>query len=76
MPYDLYGTFYASERDAINAEHAQMAEIDAAIALRQLHQLRESFDPQAFAYWQEQVEGRLARLESFLPLSLCEGEGK
>jgi len=28
MPYDLYGNWYASEIDAINAETAQMNEID------------------------------------------------
>lgn len=34
MPYDLYGNSYPSEREAMNAEYAQMASIDAAIALR------------------------------------------
>ena len=32
MPYDLYGNFYSSERDALNAELAQVAEIDARLA--------------------------------------------
>ena len=34
MAYDLYGNYYARERDAIAAETAQMAEIDAARAER------------------------------------------
>jgi len=34
MAYDLYGTYYPRERDAIAAETAQMAEIDAARAER------------------------------------------
>ena len=32
MPYDLYGVYYPTEREAIAAETAQMAEIDAARA--------------------------------------------
>lgn len=39
MPYDLYGQFYASERDAINAEMAQCAAIDADIANRKVEEL-------------------------------------
>ena len=36
--YDLYGTYYQSETDALNAETAQMAQIDAGIANRKLAQ--------------------------------------
>ena len=34
MPHDLYGNYYESERDAMNAEYAQMAVIDAGLAER------------------------------------------
>lgn len=39
MPYDLYGNYYASERDAYNAEMAQCAEIDARLAYEKVEQL-------------------------------------
>lgn len=35
MPYDLYGQYYSSARDAENAELAQMAEINSRYALKQ-----------------------------------------
>jgi len=39
MPYDLYGQYYASSRDAENAEMAQCAAIDADIANRKVAKL-------------------------------------
>lgn len=39
MPYDLYGNHYTSRRDALNAEMAQCAEIDARIANQKVHEL-------------------------------------
>lgn len=36
MPYDLYGTYYASSRDAENAELAQMAEINSRYAMKDM----------------------------------------
>jgi hypothetical protein len=35
MPFDLYGNYYNSHRDAENAELAQMAEINSRYALQQ-----------------------------------------
>ncbi len=49
MPYDLYGNYYASERDAINAEMAQCAEIDARLAYEKAEKLeRESYLKQQY----------------------------
>lgn len=39
MPYDLYGNYYASARDAHNAEMAQCAEIDARNAYEKVRNL-------------------------------------
>lgn len=41
MPYDLYGQYYSSARDAENAELAQCAEIDARHAAKEVSQLRD-----------------------------------
>lgn len=43
MPYDLYGQYYASERDAINAEMAQCAEIDARLAYEKAEKLERQY---------------------------------
>ena len=40
MPYDLYGTYYSSARDAENAEMAQCAAIDADIAMREVDKIK------------------------------------
>lgn len=37
--YDLYGNYYPKALDALNAEMAQCAEIDARIASQKVHQL-------------------------------------
>ena len=44
MPYDLYGTYYSSLVDAQNAEWAQMASIDADIAMRKVKELEKRLD--------------------------------
>lgn len=41
MPYDLYGQYYASSRDATNAEMAQCAAIDIDILKREQRQFEE-----------------------------------
>jgi seryl-tRNA synthetase len=38
--YDLYGNYYSSSRDALNAETAQMAEIDASHARREIEDIQ------------------------------------
>jgi hypothetical protein len=38
--YDLYGNSYPTRREALNAETAQCAAIDADIAYREIEQLR------------------------------------
>jgi len=39
--YDLYGNYYLSRRDALNAEDAQCAAIDARIAMKKIDEYRE-----------------------------------
>lgn len=75
MPYDLYGQYYASERDAINAELAQCAEIDARIAnqkvadlerrMQYAQQPRYDGGEQINHLWQkiQELEQRIAELE-------------
>jgi len=41
MAYDLYGNYYASERDAYNAEMAQCAEIEARLAYEKVEKLEQ-----------------------------------
>lgn len=60
MPYDLYGTYYASARDAENAEMAQCAAIDADIANRKVAQLERQL--QNRQYEQTPAEYEVARL--------------
>lgn len=38
--YDLYGTYYPNVNDAINAEMAQCAAIDADIAMREVNKIK------------------------------------
>jgi polyhydroxyalkanoate synthesis regulator phasin len=77
MPYDLYGQYYASERDAINAEMAQCAEIDARLSYEKAQKLeRELHERQMYADYEssqkidylmskiEELEKRIAELES------------
>lgn len=44
MPYDLYGNYYRSARDAENAEMAQCAQIDADINRREVQKLQQRRD--------------------------------
>jgi len=78
MPYDLYGTYYASERDALNAEMAQCAAIDAGIAERNAREAMEiaQANQRHDEEWKAQIEERLFFLERFYAVSLCEGECK
>jgi hypothetical protein len=69
MPYDLYGQYYQSKREAINAELAQMAEIDNHYnrqriqKLEQREQQREN--PEIWQYIQ-MLEDRITALENQL----------
>lgn len=66
MPYDLYGTYYASARDAENAEMAQCAAIDADIAMREVNKVRQQIEySQQNDIWQyvQHLEERIAALE-------------
>lgn len=68
MPYDLYGTYYASARDAENAELAQMAAIDADITARELRQEKDRSEREEYNLWQyvHMLEERIANLEAKL----------
>lgn len=48
MPYDLYGQYYASARDAENAEMAQCAEIDARLAYQKAEKLEKQMYNQQY----------------------------
>lgn len=65
MPYDLYGTYYASRRDAENAETAQCAAIDADLAYRKAQSLREHQQLEEHNIWQyiNMLEERISQLE-------------
>ena len=71
MPYDLYGTYYASARDAENAEMAQCAAIEAGIANRKVAELERQIYRQqeptqqdyAFHELSEYVKSLEARIE-------------
>jgi hypothetical protein len=68
MPYDLYGTYYASRIDAENAELAQMAAIDADIAARKQREEAERAQREEYNLWQyiHMLEERIANLEARL----------
>jgi len=72
MPYDLYGTYYASRRDAENAEMAQCAAIDMEITKREMEQQMASQQQQEQSLWQYiyMLEERIANLESRLTPSM------
>lgn len=65
MPYDLYGTYYASRRDAENAEMAQCAAIDADIANRKQQEEAERAQREEYNLWQyvHMLEERITNLE-------------
>lgn len=65
MPYDLYGTYYASARDAENAELAQMAAIDADLMRRDMQDHTQRQQREEYNLWQyiHMLEGRIIRLE-------------
>jgi len=42
--YDLYGNYYQDSRDAMNAEMAQCASIDAGIAEREMRNQQQSLN--------------------------------
>ena len=65
MPYDLYGKYYASSRDAENAEMAQCAEIDARLAYEKVTQLEEQIGSQPdYEMWQK-VDYLMSKIEEF-----------
>lgn len=65
MPYDLYGNYYKSERDALNAELAQMSEIDNRINNERLRKLerQEQYPNQELWQYIHYLEERLRILE-------------
>ena len=69
MPYDLYGQYYASARDAENAEMAQCAAIDANLAYREMDKMRQQMQQpsnEIAEIWLyiNQLEERIKFLES------------
>lgn len=72
MPYDLYGTYYASEIDAANAEMAQCAAIDADIASRRVADLEKRFyqqqEPIQQDYEFHELKGYVKSLEHRIKL--------
>lgn len=44
--YDLYGNNYATRQEALNAEMAQCASIEAAVAYREIKKLRSEMQQQ------------------------------
>jgi signal recognition particle GTPase len=44
--YDLHGTYYPNINDAINAEMAQCAAIDADIAMREVNKMKKRLTEQ------------------------------
>jgi len=74
--YDLHGRYYPNVDDAINAEMAQCAAIDADIAMREVNKMKRRFeehsqhpDPLSDEFqniWQhiKSIEERLSKLES------------
>ena len=69
MPYDLYGTYYASARDAENAEMAQCAAIDLDITKQEMQQQQERQQNEEHNIWQyiHMLEQRITRLEGKEP---------
>ena len=75
MGYDLYGNYYASDRDAMNAEMAQCAEIDNRIMSKKLKDLERQMlyqhpeprdtDEQLYYLWEtiKNLEARIIKLE-------------
>lgn len=72
--YDLYGRYYANSNDAINAEMAQCAAIDADIAMREVDKMKRQMqhsqhpDPLSDEFssiWEyiKNLEDRIAELE-------------
>ena len=80
MPYDLYGTYYASAIDAENAEMAQCAAIDADISMREVNKQKRQMEqqqPSEQAYYDaiqycKSLEERIVRLEEMLLEMLLE----
>lgn len=71
MPYDLYGTYYASRIDAENAENAQCTAIDVDLARQEIQQLRERQENEEYDIWQYiyMLEERISKLESMHPIN-------
>ncbi len=67
MPYDLYGNYYKSAREAEAAEMAQVNEIDNRINSQRLRQLEQRPDSNA-DIWQyiNMLEDRITELEKYI----------
>ena len=71
MPFDLYGNSYATRQEALNAETAQMAAIDADIAYREVQNMKRQMQqqtqhPNPFEDYLSQLETRIQSLEERL----------
>lgn len=75
MGYDLYGNYYASDRDAMNAEMAQCAEIDNRIMSQKISEMERFLqiqqqpsdpDEQIHYLWEtiKNLEARIIELEA------------
>ena len=62
--YDLYGTYYPNTQDALNAENAQMAEIDARHTRYEMQDLQAEVCSQA--QYIQSLEQRIKELEEKL----------
>jgi hypothetical protein len=69
--YDLHGRYYQNSNDAMNAEMAQCAAIDADIAMREVNKMKKQYQqqqPSEQAYYDainycQMLEQRIAQLE-------------
>lgn len=68
MPYDLYGQYYASARDAENAELAQCAEIDSRLNQKEIEKLQADQQYNEHYVWEyiQMLEERIKALEEKL----------
>lgn len=63
MPYDLYGTYYKSSREAEMAEMVQINEIDNRINEKRLRRLEQEHPNAEIWQYIQMLEERIAELE-------------
>lgn len=57
--YDLHGRYYAKTEDALNAEMAQCAEIDARIALSEVNKMKRNLNHESQRLRDYEVEQKI-----------------